>query len=225
MYLENRLSHNWLGRKINNDKICELVKTIGGVVVDLGCGSRPYESEILEFADKYVGIDWGNTLHPFAADIMADLAKPLPIQDNAVDNVVCFEVLEHIKEPFSLLQEAQRILRPNGKIFLSVPFQWQEHEIPWDFYRFTRFGLVYLFEKAGFVSVDVTEKSGFWVMWVLKLNYHSLLLVKGSRMRRRITRALLIPMWWLGQQIAPLLDRIGQGKGESIGYFVVARKP
>lgn len=225
MHLENRWGHNWLAKKINNDQIVEYCKAMRGTVIDLGCGTRPYESDILKFADRYIGVDWGNTLHGFSADIMADLSKCLPIENEATDIVVCFEVIEHVREPFVLLQEANRILRPGGKVFLSVPFQWQEHETPWDYYRFTRFGLTYLFEKAGFTSIDVTDKSGFWVMWVLKLNYHLFLLVKGSKIRRRFTRMLLIPIWWLGQIIAPKLDLIGGGSGESIGYFVAARKP
>lgn len=225
MHPVSKLTHNWLAKKIDNEFVCNSSCLMEGLVLDLGCGTRPYENEILKFADHYIGVDWSNTLHGFVADVMADLSEPLPIRTESVDVVVCFEVIEHLKNPFLMVEEAFRSLKRGGKIYVSVPFQWHEHEIPWDYYRFTRYGLKNLFEKSGFISIEITEKSGFWVMWILKLNYQLLSLIKGGRMRRRFTRACLLPIWWLGQHLAPKLDSMFGGEGNSIGYFVVAQKP
>ena len=98
------LTHNWLAKRINNEKICEFAESMDGLVLDLGCGIRPYENEILEFATSYIGVDWSHTLHGFSGDVMADLSEPLPIKTESVDVVICFEVLEHLREPFSLLR-------------------------------------------------------------------------------------------------------------------------
>lgn len=222
---ESRLTHNWLAKKLVNDKVRAHLSLLRGTVIDLGCGTRPYEIDILGTADCYIGIDWGNTMHGTHADVIADVAQPLPIRDHAADCVVTFDVLEHVAEPGRMLAESWRILQPGGILMISVPFQWWVHEAPWDFYRYTRHGLEYLLGKAGFADVQVQATTGFWVMWVLKLNYQLAKLIRGPRPMRMLIRALLIPVWWLGQSLALLMDTAWHEEGETAGYFVVARKP
>jgi SAM-dependent methyltransferase len=221
---ENRLAHNWLIKKLVNDKVRANLHELRGTVVDLGCGTRPYEADILSRAQRYVGLDWQNTLHGLRADVAADVSRPLPLRDGAADAVTAFEVLEHLPEPGAMLAEAHRVLRPGGVLLLSVPFQWWVHEEPWDFYRFTRFGLAHLLKKAGFADARIEPTSGFWAMWFLKLNYQTARLVRGPRVLRLLLRVLLVPFWWLGQVLAPLLDRAWREERETAGYFVVARK-
>jgi SAM-dependent methyltransferase len=225
MHPENRLAHNWLIRKLLNDKVRAHLGDLRGTVVDLGCGTRPYEADILGHADRYIGLDWNNTLHGLHADIAADLAKPLPLLDGSLDCVTLFEVLEHVPEPAALRAETSRVLKPGGVLMLSVPFQWWVHEAPWDFYRYTRHGLAYLLGKAGYADVSIEPTSGFWSMWILKLNYQTTRLIRGPRPLRWVLRALMLPFWWLGQMLAPLIDRAWSEDRETAGYFVTARKP
>jgi SAM-dependent methyltransferase len=225
MHAESRLTHNWLAKKLINDRIGAYLDHMRGTVVDLGCGKRPYEQDILHHAERYIGIDWSNTLHGLQADIIADVGRPLPIRDACADTVVSFEVLEHVAEPTVMLAQAYRVLRPGGGLFLSVPFQWWVHEAPWDFYRYTRYGLEYLLTKAGFIDITVQATSGFWSMWILKLNYQLARLPRGPRPAQKLIRATLIPFWWLGQILAPVADRYWSEDHETVGYFVTARKP
>lgn len=225
MYLENRLSHNWLIRKAVNDKARRRFPVLNGKVLDLGCGTRPFESDILKHASEYIGVDWSNTLHGLTADIAADLNEPLPIQSESIDHVVSFEVMEHLREPESMLREAFRILKNGGTITVSTPFQWWIHEAPWDYYRYTCFGHQYMFGKAGFVEVNVEPTTGFWAMWLLKLNYQTHRLVTGPGWKRRLMRAILVPCWWTNQQLGRWLDRWWREERETAGYFVTARKP
>jgi len=225
MYPEKRADHNWLAKKNINDRVHEALSGFSGTVIDFGCGTRPFEADILLYAKEYIGLDWGNTLHGTHADVIADLNKPLPIANASADHVVSFEVIEHLAEPATMLCEAARVLRSGGRLTLSAPFQWWIHEEPWDYQRFTRYGLDYQLRKAGFTEISITPTSGFWSMWLLKFNYQTKRLIRGPRALRMILRALLTPAWWLNQTIAPWLDKIWLEERETAGYFVTARKP
>lgn len=225
MHRENYFAHNWLIKRCVNTKLRSHLPYLHGLTIDLGCGTRPYETDILGFAKKYIGVDWINTLHGLQVDVIADLNKLLPFNDEVADCVVTFEVLEHLAEPGVMLLEACRILRKGGVLLLSIPFQWWIHEAPWDYQRFTRYGLEYQLRKAGFEDIYIEATTGFWSMWVLKLNYQLARLVRGPYLIRNTIRYCLIPFWWLGQTTAPWVDKIWNEDKETAGYFLMARKP
>lgn len=196
------------------------MNAVRGRVIDLGCGESPYREEILTHADSYIGVDWKKSFHDAgSAGVFADLSRPLPFQDDCVDTVVSFQVLEHLPEPGLFLDHCYRILRPQGVLFITVPFMWHVHEEPYDYFRFTRYGLEYLLRKSGFTDISIEETTGFWQMWVLKFNYHT------ERFAGGILKYLLIPLWWLGQVVAPVLDRMDRHQQETSSYAVIARKP
>ena len=193
---------------------------INGRVVDLGCGSAPYKVDIRTVADEYIGVDWGNGLHDQSnVDVFADLTKPLPFLDEFADMVLSFQVMEHLREPELFLRECRRILKHGGGVFLTVPFMWHVHEAPHDYYRYTRYGLKYLLKKTGFIDVNIYENTGFWQTWILKFNYHT------TRYARGPLKYIWIPLWWLGQVVAPILDKYDKNSNECASYTVTARKP
>lgn len=224
MYPVLRLSPNWLIKALMNRRIGQHLPSLFGDVVDLGCGKRPFEPDMPRQVRSYIGLDWNHSLHGQHCDVIADFRFPLPLTSGSVDWVMCIEVLEHVPEPQEVLAEAHRVVRSGGGIILSVPFQWWVHEEPWDYYRFTRHGLHYLLTKAGFAEIAVEPVSGFWSMWLLKLNYQLSRLVRGPIYVRRIVRAILIPFWWVSQVVAPRLDRMWPEPRETSGYVALARK-
>ena len=214
------LTYNWLAFKINNDCLKQNLSLINGRVIDLGCGIAPYKENILKVTDEYIGVDWENSLHDQACiDVFADLAKRLPFEDEYADTVVSFQVMEHLPEPNLFLSECYRILKKKGRVFITVPFMWYVHEAPHDYYRYTRYGLEYLLKKVGFYEIDIKETTGFWQMWILKFNYHT------TRFARGPLKFIWIPIWWLGQMIAPVLDKYDKSPAECTSYTVLARKP
>ena len=225
MHKVSYLDHNWLAHKMNNEYVENRLSSVRGIVYDLGCGTRPYEKEILRVAKRYIGVDWSNTLHGLSADVTADLNKPLPIASEVADNVISLQVMEHLCEPQVMLNEAFRILKPGGRIDITVPFQWWIHEVPYDYFRYTFFGLQYLLNKAGFVDVVVEAQSGFFTMWILKMNYFSTRLLHGPKPLQWLIRACLIPFWYIGQRLAPILDKLDRHwEAETCGYCATAKK-
>lgn len=129
-----------------------------GVWLDVGCGSRPYEA--LFNVENYIGMDIQESGHPSENkryDILYD-GTTFPLEDHSMDGVLCTQVLEHSPNPGRLLSEIARVLKPGGKLILTAPFLWQEHEQPYDYFRFTSFGLSHLLEQSG-LQVEKAHKS------------------------------------------------------------------
>jgi len=135
-----------------------LAPALTGEVLDVGCGRKPYRALIP--ATRYVGLDLDSpvTRALGLADVYYD-GGVLPFSDASFDGVLCSEVLEHVFTPDKFLGEIRRVLRPGGRLLLTVPFVWDEHEQPQDFARYTSFGLRAVLERTGF-AVDELRKSG-----------------------------------------------------------------
>lgn len=222
----NRRAYNWLAYQTFDHFLVKFAPLYKGTLYDLGAGESPYKDFFLQHAKQYIAVDWASSFHNTKADIAADLNKPLPIADGVADTVVCLSVLEHLCEPLLMLKEANRILKPQGGLVMQVPWQWWIHEAPYDFFRYTPYGLMYLLGKAGFEEVVVEPQSGFFTMWLLKFNYFSLHLIRGPRPLRWALKAVFMVIWYLGQKAAPYLDKLDKDWAlEACGYFVTARKP
>lgn len=221
----NRTMRNWLAYDIGDRFLLKYSPAYNGVMYDLGCGEAPYKEFFSQYVEKYVGVDWPGSRHRTEETISADLNKELAIDSEVADCVVAISVLEHLCEPQTMLNEAYRILRPGGSLVLQVPWQWWIHERPHDYFRYTPYGLEYMLTKAGFVEIESEPQSGFFSMWILKFNYFTGRLIRGRKPIRWILTGLFVPVWTLGQYIAPILDRLDRDwSAETIGYFVSARK-
>ena len=129
---------------------------LGGHLVDLGCGNVPFYIWYKNYVQQVTCIDWPGTFHRQShIDIFADLNQELPMSNESVDCVLLTSVLEHIHNPQLLLREINRILTKDGYLILSVPFFYHLHEEPFDYYRYTSHGLIYLAEQSGFEIVTL----------------------------------------------------------------------
>ena len=220
----NLRPHNWL-IYVNHFRFLQKFNHYyHGHLYDLGCGEMPYKNWLLNYAEQYTGVDWGGSPHGLKADILADLNESLPIASEVADTVISLSVMEHLHAPQVFLGEAHRILKPGGAMIMQVPFMWWVHEAPFDYYRYTRYGLQYMFEKAGFTDVTVYPQTGFWVMWTLKFNYQTTRLVRGPWPMRKALGLLMRMTWAIDQHVAPWLDHYWPCEGETAGYFVTASK-
>lgn len=221
----NRRHHNWLIYDISDKFLKQNIPSFKGVVYNFGCGEDPYRKFFLKYTRKYVTIDWENSYHDIKADLLADLNEPLPIKSEIANTVFSRSVLEHLCEPQTMLNEAYRILQKRGLIILIVPWQCKIHEEPYDFFRYTPYGLKYMLHKAGFKKVIIIPSSGFFTMWFRKLNYFTARIVEGPKILKVIIGVILIPFWFLSQKISPALDKLDKNwKSETVSYFVKAEK-
>lgn len=142
--------------------IASLAPRLSGRVLDFGCGSKPYESLFVN-ARSYVGVDVqvsGHDHRTSAIDVFYD-GHTLPFRDGQFDGVVAFEVFEHVFNIDEVLAELRRVLRPGGHLLISLPFAWDEHEIPFDFARYTSFGIRHVLERNGFEVMEMRKSTTY----------------------------------------------------------------
>ena len=136
-----------------------LANNISGKTLDVGCGAKQYEN-IFKKTSDYVGIEIETELQKKrkVADYFYD-GKKIPFNNDSFDSILSFQVFEHIFEPKEFLSEITRVLKPGGHILITVPFIWDEHEKPYDFGRYSSFGIKYLFEKNNFQVIKYKKST------------------------------------------------------------------
>ncbi|MEO6053607.1 MAG: class I SAM-dependent methyltransferase, partial [Chthoniobacterales bacterium] len=119
--------------------------TIKGKVLDFGCGGSPYR----EF---FKDCEYHRADFPGIPNLDFEYGEDsvLPVADDTYDFVVSTQVLEHVRIPSRYLNEAFRVLRPNGKIILTTHGFFEEHGAPYDYHRWTAGGLSEELKAAGF---------------------------------------------------------------------------
>ncbi len=135
---------------------------LSGDILDFGCGSKPYEC-LFKNAKQYVGVDIKVSGHNHVdskVDFFYDGLK-LPFDDKKFDAAVCFEVIEHVFNVDEVFTEIHRVLKPGGRLLLSIPFAWDEHEAPYDFARYTSYGIKFVLERNGFKVVEHVKTSTY----------------------------------------------------------------
>ncbi len=113
--------------------------------LDLGCGTARYKN----YFPNSISLDISKRK---GVHIVAD-AHALPFSESSFSIVLSTEMLEHVKNPQKVIHEIQRVLRPGGKVLLTTRFVFPIHDAPGDFFRFTKYGLAYLFRDWKDVSI------------------------------------------------------------------------
>lgn len=130
--------------------VSEFAATVhaGEMVLDAGAGDSPYRRMFDHCTYEATDICKREGKRYAHINYICDLTN-IPVESDRYDAVLCTQVLEHVPRPEAVLLELARVLRPNGRIWLSTPLSFEEHEVPYDFFRYTQFGLRELFGRAG----------------------------------------------------------------------------
>lgn len=137
-------------RTMMND-VCGGLK-LRGRVLDLGSGGNKASYHRFFKKDDSAKIDFLDLRPIFHREdmIVFDFEKdPLPCEKVSVDQILMFNLLEHLYNYNHLLKEAARVLKKNGQIFGSVPFLVGYHPDPRDFFRYTSESLKKIFVENG----------------------------------------------------------------------------
>lgn len=137
-----------------------------GKLLDIGCGKMPYKQRLLSNSkiEEYTGLDIENAL-PYDSNIKPDYTWngiTMPFENNQFDSAFGTEVLEHCPHPETVLKEVNRVLKPEGIFFFTVPFIWPLHEVPHDEFRYTPFSLTRILKETGFEKIEISATGGWY---------------------------------------------------------------
>lgn len=134
----------------------------GDVILDAGAGHMRYKlffSNCIYLSQEHpLGMEF-KKMESLEYDLVSPIDKYIPLRNDSVSGILSTSVLEHVRYPENFFREAYRVLKPGGKIFINVPFNYPEHEIPFDYQRPTRYGLERWFEDAGFNEYCIEPSS------------------------------------------------------------------
>ena len=145
----------WLINRTEDQRFIYTASECTGTVLDIGCSDQQL-SGLLPSNTHYIGLDyWDTVLNRYETRpaIFGD-AQYLPFERSSIDTVVLLEVLEHIPDPRKVFMEIDRVLRPDGKLIMSMPFIYPLHDSPFDFQRFTHHGLQNIAKEQKFKIVE-----------------------------------------------------------------------
>lgn len=161
----------WARKRIA-DAIAAHAGLARGVLLDVGCGVKPYEKLFAPFVERHIGIEYSpeSGYDGNRADI-AGSASEIPLGDESVDTILCTEVLEHVPDPEKVIGEFARILKPGGVVITTAPFFFPIHD-SFDFFRYTDTGLAGIMKRHGIEIEKVEPLSGTGLTLAMLFNLY-----------------------------------------------------
>ncbi len=192
------------------------------LVLDAGAGECRYAPVFT--GHRYVGLDnsVGDPSWDYSQlDTIGDLEQ-IPLHSAAFDAVISVVVLEHTREPSRVVAEMARVTRVGGKLFLVVPNQWEVHQAPNDFFRFTEHGVAHLVTSNGFEVKRIEPVGGFfWLMSRRSIN--GLTFFQGG-LRWPIFIVLAPFLGLLFPVLLYFADSIDRRRDFTLGYICTAER-
>ena len=186
------------------------------LVLDAGAGESRFRG-LFDHA-RYVTIDvgLGNRDWDYSGLDIIGRCEELPLADASCDRVLSVVVLEHTPEPARVIEEFHRVLKSGGSVHMVVPHMWEEHQRPFDYFRYTSSGIRYLLEESGFRILEIRPVGGFF--WQLGRRLMGVLAF-AQKGWRWILFPVLAPVFGL---FLPLccyyLDALDRDRAYTLGY-------
>jgi len=190
-----------------------------GVLLDLGCGTVPYYETYKGHVEDNICVDWGNSPHELLhLDHRFDLNHGIPLPHAGFDTILATDVLEHIANPDRLWSEIARLLKPEGKIILTVPFFYLIHESPHDYCRYTEHRLRMFCLDNGLEIVSLEPYGGSSEVLIDFIAKH----IRFSRILSAIH--LLLGKAFVRSPINRMITAV-TSQYFPLGYCLIAQKP
>lgn len=205
----------------------------GSSILDAGAGESIYKKFFSHCNYKAIDLAVGESRWNYANLDYVGFLHEMPIENEMFDAVLCTQVLEHLEWPRESVKEMHRVIKPGGKLYMTVPMAQNEHQVPYDFFRYTSYGLESICKHAGFNNIKITPFGGLWVRWAYELpRGMSIFPSAGIRSKKpNLLGITLLPVrvatlgiMRLLQMLFLYLERFDKEKNDPWGWECVATK-
>jgi SAM-dependent methyltransferase len=219
----------WLSRHVLHFEAA-IEQAVGAFAASLPAGARVLDAGAGEGRharyfnrQRYCGVDLavGDRAWNYSRlDAVADLTC-LPLASGCFDAAIHIVTLEHVRQPEAVLREIARTLARGAPLLAIVPHEWEVHQAPHDYFRYTRHGMAYLLDRAGLVEIEIRPVGGYFRLLARRLLNGLQFFSGGVRWLGFIPAALLLVPPAL---LIPYLDFLDRDRNFTLGYICTARK-
>jgi len=185
----------YIMRSYTYEAIKEAKRYAKGKLVDIGCGTMSYRKELEPQLELYVGVDHPQSSKLYSPkrrpDVLAD-ASELPFDKNMFDTALILQVLEYVKSPQNVIDEAVRVLKPGGILILTSPFLYPLHDIPYDRARYSETFLRDLVHNSSLQIVKLKVQGSFLDFWLQSLNVFLLKKINNILSDKKLINMILV---------------------------------
>lgn len=202
----------------------QVLPTLEGTVLDVGCGDKPYASWLSDRCTAHIGLD---VVSGPKVDHVIREGERWPLDDESCDAVLCTQVLEHARDLDNVLREITRVLRRQGTVVATVPFLFGVHGAPQDYRRFTDAGLQMLFPPSSYQILQVSREGAVGsTIGILALHWVDAAL--DQTRKTRIVKALILPLFlvtcWIVNMLCVIVDALDRTQTSYGNVLVIARR-
>lgn len=210
-FQKNKKSYSII-RKEEYDRLSGL--SLDGKILDLGGSTKSGYHELIKGNHSFTTV---NIDANYGCDLVFDIEKIFPLENESFDHIVCLNVLEHIFEFQNVVNESFRVLKKGGTMVIATPFLFQIHGSPDDYLRYTRSALEKMLQKAGFTEYKIEEMGN----QIFSLNFQ---FFGGSLpgILRTIVKSFSVGCDKFLSRIVPRYKNIQ--KRMPLGYFTIVTK-
>lgn len=213
--------HQKLTNKITRERLKTFIKEQANdaYTLDLGCANSPYSV----FFKNRLGFD----IQPGpGVDVVGD-AHELPFGEKQFEQILCTEVLEHLHSPERAITEMYRVLKPGGALILTTRFVFPIHDAPHDYFRFTKYGLQYLFRDWEIIELkaEVTTMETIAVLFQ-RIGFQ-------TKLRANVVSKIIVFLlakiigalnWLIVKEYGDIRKSQEEHAIMTSGYYLIARK-
>jgi SAM-dependent methyltransferase len=213
-------------RKELYEGIAKHAPHLKGKLIDLGCGTKPYQ-HLFTQVESYTGLDIavsGNSDGKSAIDLYYD-GVTFPLENNSIDVLFSSETFEHIFNLPVIVAEIQRVVKPGGHILITCPFFWPEHEVPYDYARYSSFAITHMLNEHGFDIVEHT-KTGHYLqtVWQAKALYRYFIINRIPWLKPVLFLLFITPLFLWGSLLNKIMPQSMKRKDLYLNHIILAKK-
>lgn len=213
--------HQWAILKFVKEQASKIKSTEN--ILDAGAGELRYKKYFSHCDYTSNDLCIGDKEWYFNQIDIKSSVYEIPVKSSSFNYILCTQVLEHLEFPEKAFKEFSRVLKKRGKLIVTVPLGQGEHQIPYDYYRYTKYALKGLGERNSLKLIYIKPQGGIFINmeYILWQSISVFLPFQNIAVIRYVTTLILLPVKLVSGMIFVFLDLFDREKRYTLNYNCV----